>query len=62
MEKEFIKKVHTVMLPPRRVYEDEQEGVIRLMCENKKMLPWLDFSHLQGYKVIEVLTNGKRID
>lgn len=50
------------MLPPRRVYEDEQEGVIRLMCENKKMLPWLDFSHLQGYKVIEVLTNGKRID
>lgn len=61
MGKEFIKKVKPVNLT-RRVYEDEQEGVIRLMCENTKMLPWLDFSHLQGYKVIEVLTNGKRID
>ena len=61
MEKEFIKKVKPVNLT-RRVYEDELEGVIRLMCENTKMLPWLDFSQLQGYKVIEVLTNGKRID
>ena len=61
MEKEFIKKVKPVNLT-RRVYVDELEGVIRLMCENTKMLPWLDFSQLQGYKVIEVLTNGKRID
>jgi hypothetical protein len=60
VEKEFIKKVKPVSLTGR-VYEDEQEGVIIRMCENKKIWSWYDSSHLQGYKVIEVLTNGKRI-
>ena len=55
MEKESIKKVHTVMLPPRRVYEDEQEVLTRgvKIKEVKAVTPDMTFRELFIEKMIE---------